>query len=169
MKFPILILLFLLLSSKGISASDSLTFNEKNSLQIELGGNGLFYSLIYERIILNGKRFKTTAQMGVAYYPPQTGVIDLCLPFLVNELFSFNKHHIELGLGYVFTYSATRDLENNPSNWEWEGFYTGRLGYRFQKPSGRIILRAAFTPFIEGKQYSYQFHPSGGVAIGYTF
>ena len=96
---------------------------------------------------------------------------DLWLPLIINELLSFNKHHIELGLGYVFIYEASRDSENNPSNWEWNGAYTGRLGYRYQKPNGRLIIRAAFTPFLEGQApfLNYDFHPSGGMAIGYAF
>ena len=48
----------------------------KNSIQIELGGHGLFYSINYERIIINGDRFKTTGQLGISYYPPNTGIIE---------------------------------------------------------------------------------------------
>jgi hypothetical protein len=164
------LLLFALVNS-SIQANDSLRFTYKNSVQFELGGNGGFYSFNYERIILNGKRFKTSGRVGVAYYPPSSGIIDLWIPVLINEIYSFGKHHIELGLGYAFTYSATRDAENNPSNWEWEGFYTGRLGYRYQKPNGRLILRAAFTAFLEGPPpfIYYNFHASGGVALGYAF
>jgi hypothetical protein len=166
--FLSLLLVFLALS---LRASDSLKFQFRNSVQLELGGNGGFYSFNYERIILNGNRFKTSGRVGVAYYPPSTGIIDLWIPVLVNEIYSFGKHHIELGIGYSFTYSATRDAENNPSNWKWEGFYTGRLGYRYQKPNGRLIVRAAFTPFLEGPPpfIYYDFHASGGVAIGYAF
>ena len=164
------ILLLVIIFSCEVRSIDTLQFQNKNSIQLEIGGNGLFYSLLYERVILNGNRFKSTAQIGIAYYPPQTGVRDLWIPLLINELYSFNKHHIELGLGYVFIYEAVRDLENNPSNWQWNGVVTGRLAYRYQKPDGRLILRAAFTPFLEGPPFNnYGFHPSGGVAIGYSF
>lgn len=152
-------------------SNDALKFTYKNSIQLELGGNGAFYSLIYERVLLNGNRFKTSGQAGIAYYPPSTGILDLWIPVLVNELYSINKNnHLELGLGYAFVYSATRDIENNPYNWEWSGFYTGRIGYRYKFKDGKCFLRVAFTPFVE--YYSkniVDFIPSGGAAFGFSF
>ncbi len=144
-------------------------FNFKNSIQIEAGGHGLFYSLNYERVIINGISFKTTAQAGISYYPKKTGVRDLWMPLVINELFSFNKHHIELGAGYVLIREAFRDLDGNPESWFWSGVLTGRVGYRYQMPDGRINIRVGFTPFLEYENHNYEFHPSGGLAIGYCF
>lgn len=172
LKMKKLILLLCLLPI-GLLAQgdDSLRFSHKNSIQLELGGNGGFYSFLYERIFLNGNKFKTSVQVGVAYYPPSTGIIDLWIPVLINEIFSINRqHHIELGLGYSFNYEASRDSDNNPSNWRWGGFYTGRFGYRYHFPNEKLILRVAFTPFLEYSDgYLGGFHPSGGAAIGYCF
>jgi hypothetical protein len=162
----VLILLTLNLSGQD---SESNNFNFKNSLQIEAGGHGLFYSLNYERVIFNGNSFKTTAQAGISYYPQKTGIRDLWMPIVVNELFSFNKHHLELGAGYVVIREAYRDLEGNPEFWFWSGILTGRLGYRYQLPGRRIILRLGFTPFFEFEDHHYEFHPSGGLAIGFGF
>ncbi len=147
--------------------SDS--FNHKNSAQIEVGGHGLFYSLNYERILINGSQFKTTAQGGISFYPKHTGVRDFWIPIVVNELFSFTKHHLELGVGHVFIREATRDMENNPINWYWSGVFTGRIGYRYQQPAGRIIIRIGFTPFLEYEDRYKEFYPSGGIAFGYNF
>jgi hypothetical protein len=143
-------------------------FQHKNSFQFELGGHGLVYSINYERLIINANRFKTAAQLGCSYYPPSTGVRDLWIPFGINEIISFGKHHIEAGLGYVLIREAARDQENNPDYWFWTNLYSGRIGYRFQKPDGRLILRAAFTPVIE-YDAAFEFHPLGGVAVGYSF
>ena len=147
--------------------SNKFTFN--NSVQVEAGGHGLFYSINYERILLNNKVFKTSAQAGISYYPKKTGVRDIWIPLVINEIFSFTKHHIELGAGYVVIREASRDLENNPTSWFWSGVITGRLGYRYQVPDGRFIVRAGFTPFLENEEPKYEFHPSGGLAVGYTF
>jgi hypothetical protein len=80
-------------------------------------------------------------------------------------LVSFTHHHLEFGLGQVFVYDK-----------EWEPFGSFRLGYRYQKPAGRLLFRAGFTPFIEyasALEYKERrlvaFYPSGGVAIGYSF
>ena len=167
-----LIVIFLLFSNALLAQSlDSTKFKYKNSVQLEIGGHGGFYSFCYERIVLNASRFKTAIQAGVAYYPPKTGVIDLWIPVAANELISFNKHHIEIGIGYVFIYEAVRDQENEPILWQWNNFLTGRIGYRYQKPDGRLILRLGFTPLAEGwpKSNYYGFHPLGGFAIGYSF
>ena len=141
----------------------------KNSIQIEAGGHGLFYSINYERILFNHKTFKTTVQGGISYYPKQTGVRDIWMPLVINEIFSFTKHHVELGAGYVLIREASRDYENNATSWFWSGVMTGRLGYRYQAPGGRIIIRAGFTPFLVYEGHNYEFHPSGGLAFGYNF
>ena len=41
-------------------------------------------------------------------------------------------------------------------------------GYRFQKPTGKLLFRIGFTPFME-YQNEIDIHPSGGIAIGYSF
>ena len=140
----------------------------KNSFQIELGGHGLVYSINYERILFNAQHFKTAAQIGFSYYPPSTGVRDIWMPVCINELYSLGNHHIEGGVGYVVIREAIRDAENNPDEWFWSGVFTGRIGYRYQKPEGHLVLRAGFTPFMEHGT-AHEFHPSGGVAVGYSF
>ena len=169
MKKHLTVFFFSLITLSAISQqTDNKKFHHRNSFQIELGGHGLFYSLNYERILVNGQNFKTNAQLGISYYPPSTGVRDVWMPIYINELYSFGNHHIEGGLGYVVIREAIRDTENNPEEWFWSGLFTGRIGYRFQKPDGRLILRAGFTPFME-HDIATEFHPSGGASIGYSF
>lgn len=143
-------------------------FVYKNSIQAELFGHGLFYSIGYERLFINGQIFKTTGQIGLSYYPPKTGIIDLWIPVVINELFSFGKHHIEVGIGHVFTNEAPRNNDYQMLRYEWGGFLTARLGYRYQQPNERFIFRAGFTPFLEYRHIT-ELHPSGGLAIGYSF
>ncbi len=145
-----------------------LPFEYRNSVQLELGGHGLIYSLNYERILLNAPRFKTAVQAGIAYYPPSADIIDIWIPVLVNEIISFNEHHMEIGVGHVFTVESTRNLVNPPNAWELHGFMTGRLGYRLQKPGCHFIMRAAFTPLLSLGDET-EFHPTGGLSFGYAF
>jgi hypothetical protein len=148
--------------------NSSSRFQNQNSFQLDLGGHGLFYSVNYERILLNGNKFKTASQLGISYYPAATGIRDIWMPLGVNEILSFGKHHIEAGLGYIVIREATRNLEDNPDDWFWSGLMSGRIGYRYQKSGGRLILRASFTPMIEHGT-AHEFHPSGGISIGYSF
>ena len=48
---------------------------------------------------------------------------------------------------------------------------TGRIGYRYQKPEGHLILRAAFIPVLEidFQSNAIEFHPLGGITEGYGF
>lgn len=179
MKKYLTIFFLILFSISALSqqTSDG-KFQNMNSLQLELGGHGLVYSLNYERVLFNGNRFKTTAQAGIAYYPAISRVRDVWLPIGINQLYSMGNHHIEVGLGIVPIYESVRDSENLPTEWSWSGMLSGRIAYRYQKPDGRFIFRAGFTPVVESgwidSAISHhgvfsEFHPLGGVSIGYGF
>lgn len=170
MRKILIILVFatLAMTTFGQKATNpTLSFKNKNSIQFELFGHGLFYSFNYERILVNGQKFKTTGQAGISYYPPKTGIRDIWIPVLINELYSFDSHHIEFGFGYVFINEATRTEDYEEISRGWNGFLTGRIGYRYQKPDGRLIFRVGFTPLYEYEVK--EFHPSGGLTIGYSF
>lgn len=169
MKEIIVVLLFtvfsLKVSGQELAKSIRSSFNNKNSLQFELFGHGLVYSLGYERILFNGDRFKTTGQVGFSYFPKSTDIRTIWIPIAINGLVSFTQHHIEFGLGHVFAHDS-----------EWEPFASFRVGYRYQKPDGRLLFRVGFTPFIEyksalefGVSRNVFVYPSGGAAIGYNF
>ena len=167
----ILCLLIAIISISSYSQGDQGRFQNKNSLQVDLDGPGIFYSLNYERVLLNGEKFKTTSQVGVSYYPPQTGMRDIWIPIGINELISYGNHHLEVGIGYMPIREALRDPELQVREWIWSHTATGRLGYRYQKNDGHLILRVAFTPVLEIDPLNHggEFHPLGGVSIGYSF
>lgn len=146
-------------------------FQNKNSFQLEILGSTVFYSLNYERILINGGRLKTAAQAGISYYPPSLGVRDFWLPIGINEIISFGNHHIEAGMGYMPVRESLRDPDLQVIEWFWSHMITGRIGYRYQKPDGHLILRAAFTPVLEVNipGFGAEFHPLAGVSLGYSF
>jgi len=166
-------LLFFLLAAFASSAfaQSAKTQNNKltrrNSVQLELFGHGMLYSLNYEYVLINRNRLKTTAQVGFSYYPPSTGYRPIWIPIGINELISFGKHHIEIGIGQVIITEMGHDIYGDARR-EWEGLFSGRVGYRYQKPNGRLIIRAGFTPLYEYLD-GHAFHPSGGLAVGYSF
>jgi len=170
-KILVLALLSFYFSSYGQEDEKTLPsykFKFKNAVEAELFGHGLYYSLNYERFILNGPKLKTSGQIGFSYYPPNTGLRDIWIPVLINELYSFNKHHIELGFGYIFINEALRTTNNEVESRMWDGFITARIGYRYQKPEGHFLFRIGFTPTIEYTE-TYDFHPLGGLTFGYSF
>jgi len=140
----------------------------KNSVELELFGHGLFYSFNYERLILNYKRFKTLGQIGIAYYPENTGIIPLWIPISINQLISFDFHHFELGIGQVINNGG---LSVGSA---YEAFGSFKIGYRYQKTGSRLLFKLAFTPLIEywhridsefNGDMQLEFHPSGGMTL----
>jgi len=137
-----------------------------NSVYVEAGGNGGWYSLNYERSFSKG----LVARIGFAGYE---GLF--AIPVSFGKVFGENNNHLELtaGLTYV-NYEIDED----------DGAYSRMdmvvaipfLGYRFQKPSGKFIFRAGLTPHIvlynedfvtEGRYGTFRF--SAGISFGYRF
>ena len=143
-------------------------FGSKNAVSLELGGHGLYYSINYERLIFNGDRFKTTGQLGIAYYPSNSGPIQLWIPVLLNELITFGNSHAEIGAGYILTNETKNVIVDGEFKERIDGFLTARLAYRYQNPKKMLFYRIGFTPIIE---YGHQwfFHPTGGASIGLSF
>jgi hypothetical protein len=174
-----ILLAVLILMVCSTHAQDTNKFVKLNSVQLELGGHGLVYSLNYERILLNYNRFKLAGQVGFSYYPPFTGFIDYWIPISINGMFSIRNHHIELGSGFIINRVSSRDFYNNAIDWDWEGFLSARIGYRYQKPDGHFLFRAGFTPVLEinflsklkpvNSGFISGFHPLPAVAFGYSF
>jgi hypothetical protein len=167
--------LFYFTASASDTLSQSQKFSNKNSLQFELFGHGLLYSVNYERILINNSKFKTAVSAGASYLPPETGFIGLWLPITFSEIISFNKHHVEVGIGSVIT--RDRKLYKDvlfQKEKVWGAFGSFELGYRYQKPDGRFLFKAAFTPFIEFfntdiRRLDAEIYPSGGLTFGYCF
>jgi len=152
--------------------SNSRKFKYRNSFETELFGHGLFYSIDYERLVFNTDKYKTLGQVGFAYYPKKAGIIPLWIPLSINQLISINSHHIEAGIGQVLINDEMPDGKDY-----FRFFGSFKIGYRYQNPAGRILLKIAFTPVIDygreiigDKRFCFpEFHPLGGLTFGYNF
>jgi hypothetical protein len=151
-----------------VEVKNSNSFDNINIIQIELLGHGLYYSLDYERIIFNRDRFKSSAQIGCSYFQPGERTREFRIPLILNGIISFNMHHIELGVGYVITHRTVLMENNQIDSKLWDRLTAGRIGYRYQKPSGHLAVRIGFTPYFGYGPYNW-IYPLGGVAIGYGF
>ncbi len=132
-------------------------FSHSQSILLEAGGTGVFYSLNYELIFFNTPRYKTALDAGINYIG-----WDIVSPVSLNEIISFGKNHLEIGAGYTFaSYISQR--------------FTARIGYRYQKPEGRFVFRLGFTPWLIYSKYflepdkTYEFKPWAGIACGFSF
>lgn len=143
------------------------TLLKRNYVFFELGGNGLNYSLNYERILLSKNKNQFSMRAGFALYKdPKT---EFTFPLLVNYIRSVSnnrKHNIEFGIGTTLNsdYSLHDEFIIKP-------LISGQIGYKYIK--NNFLFRVNCTPLIEvdnGRAYLLGlFGVWGGISIGYSF
>lgn len=141
------------LTAQTISKSDpSDIFLRKNSLYFELGGNGLLWSINYERIIPIKKKTAVFVRVGGNSFGSQVEEKTyLNLLFESGLLMGGPRFYFDPGIGYTWY----------PS----EGFnvFIIRAGGRFQGKKG-LMMRLGLL--VTDNSYGYI---SAGAAVGYSF
>ena len=102
--------------------------NYKNGLFLELGGNGYYGSINYERTNSKG----VNARIGFFCLNPKDLMI---LPVTVGKVFGAGKHHFEIAGGFVFARNAA--ILNLTEKFI---YLTGFVGYRYQVINKRFFL-----------------------------
>lgn len=150
-----------------------------NSINLELGGNALLYSLNYERFLGDemsvrvGAMFMSvsaTASSGTS--TASANVSWFSAPLTMSYLgIGSPNHKLELGAGAVLMY-----LSANGSTFDWSGSAKGFLvaptaivGYRYVPTDGGFNFRAGFTPLFISAGGKSTFLPWAGIAAGYGF
>lgn len=169
-----ILLVFFLSTSATLFAQDL----KRNSVYIELAGNGIIYSVNYDRVIPLSNQFKLAPRVGIALLPTSkdSDYSNLILPIEINALWAKNKeskNHFEFGVGLNLV-TVKIQFINDPS----ETIYlakvtTGRLGFRHQKPKGGFMYRVGLVlPIAEdnnAKIKDLKRNYFGGISLGYTF
>ena len=139
---------------------------KKNVFYVEgLGNAGIgVYSINYERNAGNNKNGFATIRIGCSRLYAEKGE-GINVPILINQVFDNSpNHHFELGGGMSVAFG------NNAS---YAFGVTANLMYRFQKPGGRFMFRAGWTPVYYIGETSpfvivaFLLYPGAG--IGYVF
>lgn len=148
-------------------------FEFKNTINLEILGHGGFYSLNFERVILNGKTNRLSSNIGLALYPENIDILPLFVPVSINYISSLNNNHFEFGIGQVLINDAKVNGDN-----DYKMLGSAKIGYRYQKPKGRFVYKAIFTPYIDiwdnyntpiiGRSPT-NFYSWGGLSVGYNF
>ena len=160
--FILTVLLTGLLSSLSFSQTN---ITAPNSLHLELLGNGLIYSLNYERMIVES----FGARIGIGYL--QVKEIDgddqaslTTVPVMVTYLLGSKSSKLELGVGICYI-NISADIEEFLGVEESETLGTATFGYRYQRSDGGLLFRIGVTPFFG----SIGFQLSGAVGFGFAF
>jgi hypothetical protein len=179
-------LLFLLLtgSLSEVTAQQVEQPLQKNSFFLELGGNSLFYSLNYDRILLDRSAWKLSGRIGGMYFPGfmVANRHMIGIPVEVSYLRGNRNHHLEIGLGFTPIYDTYPLSTSRGEDYQWRDLVVlgvARIGYRYQKREGGFFFKTGFTPLLgtvhnlreewrwRGKKELFGY-PLAGLAFGYT-
>lgn len=155
------------------NAQEDNTFKlKKNAIYAEIGGNGMLYSLNYERQIYQKNKFHFAASIGGMAFPElfNPGII-VIIPLEAKILLGKKKNFFETGLGNSFntaTYNSFQfNSSGNPKDFYYKSHYAFlRIGYRYQNPNGGFLFRIAALPYLNYKPgfiASYPNEPNFGI------
>lgn len=140
---------------------------KNNGLFIELGGNGLFTSLNYERHFSDKPGIGM--RLGIGFY--STDPFRLTFPVGVNYLMKLNNNNslLDFGLGATYSKSDVKlyiIVDNKDPNYVNTNYINivPSIGYR-RHTSNNLMWRISFTPIIN----QYDFIPFLGFSIGKLF
>lgn len=138
-----------------------------NTVYFELGGNGLFTSINYERQLL--KKTRINFHIGTGIYGVQPAY--LTIPFGINYLFKLNNTNSYIDLGFGATYSKAdvalyAIVEHKNPNYKNTNYwnYIPSVGYR-KLTKKNLMYRFSLTPVINHND----FLPFLGFSIGKSF
>jgi hypothetical protein len=132
---------------------------KKNTLYVELAGNGLVLSANYERQLGNKPGLGLYIGMGLGNYKP---VIPLGVKYLID--FGNHKSFLEAGAGITLAEREIWDefpVHDNKNPYK-AGFIPS-LGYRHQTRHG-LMLRLNYTPFFTEYRNYFAFY---GLSVGW--
>jgi hypothetical protein len=182
-------LVALFLASQLISQAQTI---KKNSVYVELLGNGIVYSINYDRLITLNKHLKLAPRVGFEYLPQKKTYVptygQFHIPIEVNLLWAKraqSKNFVEAGFGlslfsmadkYDFSSVNGTEATGYPLSYRMARIGLFRAGFRHQKPEGGLMYRVGIMARISQDDFSdskvsddlfYRLWP--GLSLGYSF
>ena len=154
-------------------------YSAKNSIYLELLGNGVFYSVNYERALSQSLRGRIGFMSGglafkaicllIPCYGDEQDRFNLA-PLTVNYIHGKGEHKFEIGLGVAIAFGAKGEFDFDFNDviiidQTTRFLGTGTIGYRFQPETRGTLFRLGFTPLFSNKGVL----PWGGMTIGYAW
>jgi len=144
----------------------------KNTLYLEMGGNGFLYSLNYDRILhaakedlLIGARIGLGGSFPLSFEPDDDIVLQTRgIPLEVYTLVGARNSKFDVGIGIYpnYVYKPRND----------EAFkvdFFANIGYRYQRPSGGFFFKTGFVMQHFSMYGINSFAPWLKLGFGYTF
>jgi hypothetical protein len=147
-------------------ASAALGQEARNAAYLELGGNGIVYSVNYERRFAHG----LAGRAGVSYVFSKS-VTDngseyesaFTIPLTLSKItHPSGNHHFEYGGGVTLVVGDSHAFGFADSEELSDLYVTGIAGYRYQKPGRGVVFRSGVTPIAGGGEFVL----AVGISIG---
>ncbi len=146
-RLKIILTLPLLCLTLMTMAQESTKSLSKNTVFLEAGGNGFFYSLNYDRILNDNENWKLAGRAGLMYLyffrNDQRQMIGVPLEF--SCLRGKDKNYLEIGFGLTPVYD-TYNLSPWPAIHDFILISALRIGYRYQKNDGGLFFKSWIDP-----------------------
>ncbi|WP_224999287.1 hypothetical protein [Cesiribacter sp. SM1] len=149
------------------------------ALYLELGGNGIYYSVNYEQIFFQKGSFRAAARIGVSAAPRRVAAknyFSASIPLEVTAFWGRKNHFAELGVGYTPWLLPDTRFNLSRAELEYESYKVTsivpfRIGYRYQKSEGGFFFRIAYMPTLDftADRNSALVPLFGGISIGKSF
>ena len=167
--FVFIVLSFYITQSKLFAQSNS---NEDmvtapNSVYIELGGQGIFLSANYDRILIDTTPHSIALRAGLGVWANLSSSSNnesgVTIPINMSYLYGYN-HKLELGVGYTIAPDISLKLEKGKITSP--GTVTTIIGYRYQAIDGGFLFRVGVVFYLTSEE---AIAGNGALSFGYAF
>lgn len=161
-----LLIIFVLLFLANLAATSAqerrLLPKSKNHIFFELHGNGILYSVNYERLLSDN----FSSRIGYSYMPD---LIYSTIPITASYIMGRGSTKAEAGMGITITTSIFDGVFGKRKEKQTYLLLTGVFGIKYYRPRGGYTIRITFTPFYSPHLKPSKFQLYGGISIGYGF
>lgn len=146
--------------------------DHRNSVYAELGGNGLFGSVNYERVFALGMGNERIAlRIGGFFIPTEKykGNQEYIMAIPVEVSFFFGESFVKPEFGLGLTYYQEKDGYYSAGKSYKQVYPMIRLGVRMCFIKFPLLLRVGLVPFDLGSGWHPRYVPLPGISVGYSF
>lgn len=169
-----ILFMFVIHISSAQSVSDSSKSMTKNAIYFELGGNGIFYTINYDRLLRMTDKSVIFLRIGGSHLKFSSFNNVASVITELNRIFYKQGRSVNFeigsGIGAIYYYPTDTDPPDE------RGIYltlTGRIGLRIQSEKREPVIRLGLTPMIalsnNGHLGDFLFFPLAGLSVGYCF
>jgi hypothetical protein len=151
--------------------AQSSTELNRNIVYVEGATKGAVYSINYERSFKFGEKLAWSYRIGGF-----VGKDAIALPLGINAIAGKNIHHAEVSLVAIPYVDHYHSLWNGKNSADKYLYVTTTIGYRYQKPGGRLYFKVAGGPllFLDPPSADFwkmesKFYAFGSGCLGFCF